>query len=88
VERYTETYGAAPDHFAGHAYDGLYLVVEALKRLDEGFTPADLRDEIEKTSGFAGIGGVFTFSPTDHNGMASDDIVMYRIEDGHWVLAE
>ncbi|MDP2299876.1 MAG: ABC transporter substrate-binding protein, partial [Actinomycetota bacterium] len=84
VERYTAEYGVAPDHFAGHAYDGLYLVVEALKRLDEGFTSADLRDEIEKTSGFAGIGGVFTFSATDHNGMTADDIVMYRIEDGRW----
>ncbi|MDO8881146.1 MAG: ABC transporter substrate-binding protein, partial [Coriobacteriia bacterium] len=61
IDRYTETYGEAPTNtFAGHAYDGLYLVVEALKRLDEGFTSADLRDEIEKTSGFAGIGGVFT----------------------------
>jgi branched-chain amino acid transport system substrate-binding protein len=88
VERYTEAYGVAPDHFAGHAYDGLYLVVEALERLDEGFTPMDLRDEIEKTSGFAGIGGVFTFSATDHNGMSADDIVMYRIEDGRWVLAK
>ncbi|MBF4510794.1 MAG: ABC transporter substrate-binding protein [Aeromicrobium sp.] len=88
VERYTEAYGVAPDHFAGHAYDGLYLVVEALKRLDEGFTPSDLRDEIERTSGFPGIGGVFTFSATDHNGMTSDDIVMYRIEGGAWVLAE
>jgi branched-chain amino acid transport system substrate-binding protein len=88
VERYTAEYGVAPDHFAGHAYDGLYLVVEALKRLDEGFTSADLRDEIEKTSGFAGIGGVFTFSATDHNGMTADDIVIYRIEDGRWALAE
>ncbi|MBN2847710.1 MAG: ABC transporter substrate-binding protein [Coriobacteriia bacterium] len=88
VERYTAAYGVAPDHFAGHAYDGLYLVVEALKRLDEGFTPADLRDEIEATSGFPGIGGVFTFSATDHNGMTADDIVMYRIEGGSWVLAE
>ena len=88
VERYTAAYGAAPDHFAGHAYDGLYIVVEAMKRLDEGFTPADLRDEIEKTSGLPGIGGVFTYSATDHNGMTEDDIVMYRVEDGAWVLAE
>ena len=88
VERYTAAYGVAPDHFAGHAYDGLYLVVEALTRLDEGFTPANLRDEIEKTSDFPGIGGVFTFSATDHNGMTADDIVMYRIEGGSWVLAE
>ncbi|MRR13475.1 hypothetical protein EG835_13720, partial [bacterium] len=88
VERYKAEYGVAPDHFAGHAYDGLYVVVEALRRLEEGFTPADLRDEIEKTSDLPGIGGTFTFSADDHNGMTSDDIVMYRIEDGAWVLAE
>ena len=38
--------------FAGHAYDGLYIVVEALKRLDEGFTlgrPAR-RDRADVTS--------------------------------------
>ncbi len=88
VKRYTAAYGVAPDHFAGHAYDGLYLVVEALKRLGKDVTPAGLRDQIEATSGFPGIGGVFTFSATDHNGMTSDDIVMYRIEAGRWVLAE
>ncbi len=89
IDRYTETYGEAPTNtFAGHAYDGLYLVVEALKRLDEGFTSADLRDEIEKTSGFAGIGGVFTFSATDHNGMTADDLVGYVASGGAWTLLE
>jgi len=88
VERYTEEYGVKPDHFAGHAYDGLYIVVEAMRRLEEGFTPTDLRDEIERTSELPGIGGTFTFSATDHNGMTGTDIVMYRIENGEWVLAE
>ncbi|MBE0416263.1 MAG: ABC transporter substrate-binding protein [Coriobacteriia bacterium] len=88
IERYTERFGKAPDTFAGHAYDALYIIVEAMKRLDEGFTAEELRDEIEKTSGFVGIGGVFTFSPTDHNGLSDDDLVMYRVSDGGWVLEE
>ena len=89
IERYTEEYGEAPSNtFAGHAYDGLYLVVEAMMRLDEGFTPADLRDEIEATSEFPGIGGVFTFSETDHNGMTADDLVGYRATGGSWALLE
>ena len=88
VERYTEKYGKAPDTFAGHAYDGLHLVVNAMRSLDEGFTSAELRDAIEATTGFVGIGGAFTFSPTDHNGLTSDDIVMYEVKDGKWVLAE
>jgi len=88
VERYTTEYGVAPDHYAGHAYDALYIIVEAMKRLDEGFTPADLRDEIERTSGLPGIGGTFTFSPTDHNGMSASDINRYRIENGSFILDE
>ncbi|HEY3318729.1 MAG TPA: ABC transporter substrate-binding protein [Coriobacteriia bacterium] len=88
VDRYTKKYGAAPSTFAGHAYDALYLTVEAMKRLPEGFASSQLRDEIEKTSGFVGIGGTFTFSPTDHNGMTEKDLVMYKVENGKWVLAQ
>jgi hypothetical protein len=88
VDRYSKKFGAAPSTFAGHAYDALYLTVEAMKRLPEGFTSAQLRDEIEKTSGFVGIGGTFTFSPTDHNGMTEKDLVMYKVEGGKWVLVE
>jgi len=88
VDRYTKTYGKAPDHFAGHAYDALYLIVDAAKRLNGDFTPAQLRDAIEQTKGFPGIGGVFTFSGSDHNGMTANDIVRYRVDGGKWVLAK
>ena len=47
-----------------------------------------LRDPIEETKGFAGIGGTFTFSPTDHNGMTANDIVRYRVDQDKWMLAE
>jgi branched-chain amino acid transport system substrate-binding protein len=88
IDRYTERYSKGPDTFAGHAYDALHLIVEALGRLDEGFSPEDLRAEIEATSGFVGICGVFTFSPTDHNGLSEGDLVMYEVKNGEWVLAE
>lgn len=88
INRYTGEYGKAPDTFAGHAYDALHITVNAMKTLDEGFTSADLRDAIEKTQGFVGIGGTFTYSATDHNGMSEDDLVMYQVKNGEWVLAE
>lgn len=89
IDRYTTAYGKAPSStFAGHAYDGLYLVVEAMKRLPEGFTAAQLRDEIEKTKDWQGIGGKFTFSATDHNGMTKSDLVRYVAQGGAWVLAK
>lgn len=89
VDRYTKAYGKAPGStFAGHAYDGLYLVVEAAKRLSGDFTAAQLRDEIEKTKKWQGIGGSFTFSTTDHNGMTKSDIVRYEVAGGKWALAK
>lgn len=88
IDRYTEEFGKAPDTFAGHAYDALHITVNALKTLDEGFTSAELRDAIEATDGFVGIGGVFSYSATDHNGMTESDLVMYEVKNGEWVLAE
>lgn len=88
VDRYTASYGEAPSTFAGHAYDALYLIVEAAKRIDGDVTPAALRDEIEKTSGFVGIGGTFAFSAQDHNGLTENDLTMYEIKDGAWTLVK
>lgn len=88
IADYEAEYGGPPDTFAGHAYDGLMITVEAMRRLDGEFTGPELRDEIEATSGFLGIGGTFTYGPDDHNGMTTEDLVMYEIRDGGWVLAE
>lgn len=88
IDRYKAAYGEAPSTFAGHAYDALYLIVEAARRIDGDITPAALRDEIEKTSGFVGIGGTFTMSATDHNGMTKNDLTMYVISNGNWKLAQ
>ena len=38
-----------PSTFAGHAYDALHIIVEAMMTLDEDFTPEELRDAIEAT---------------------------------------
>jgi len=88
IDRYTKAYGAAPSTFAGHAYDALYLITEALKRIDGDLTPEALRNEIEKTSGFTGIGGTFTFSAEDHNGLSASDLTMYEISNGEWTQAK
>jgi len=88
IEAFTAASGGEkPSTFAGHAYDAINLIVEAAKRLGSDVTPAGLRDEIEKTSGFVGIGGTFTFSPTDHNGLTENDLNMYQVKSGTWTIA-
>jgi branched-chain amino acid transport system substrate-binding protein len=80
--------GAPPSTFAGHAYDAIHLIANAAKSVQGELTPAALRDAIEKTSGYPGIGGVFTFSPTDHSGLSSKDLTMYVIKGGTWTAAQ
>jgi branched-chain amino acid transport system substrate-binding protein len=73
-----------PNTFGGHAWDALQLVVKALKEGAED--RAAIREAIENTTNFAGIGGVFNYSATDHYGLTADALVMVKIEDGQWKL--
>ncbi len=43
-----------------------------------------MRDALEATANFPGIGGVFNLSPEDHVGLHPADIVMVRIVNGDW----
>jgi branched-chain amino acid transport system substrate-binding protein len=87
-DRFEAAYGDAPSTFAGHAYDALYLIVEAAKRVDGDITATALRDELEKTTGFVGIGGTFNMTAQDHNGLIKDDLTMIEISNGKWTQAK
>ncbi len=87
-DMFVAEYNRAPDHYGGHAWDALHIVVEAIKRAGADADRAAIRDEIERTAGFVGIGGVFSYSAEDHYGNSPDAFVMVRIEDGQWSLLE
>ncbi len=73
--------------FGGHAYDGLMIAVEAIKRAG-GSDRAKVRDEIEKTRGYVGTGGVVNMSPTDHMGLDLSAFKMLEIRNNDWVLVK
>ena len=89
VVEYKTTYeqktGQPVSTFGGHAYDGLMILVEAMKRA-KGADKAKVRDEIEKTKNFMGTGGVVNMSPTDHLGLDLTAFRMLEIKNGDWVL--
>ncbi len=87
-DAYFDEYGEQISTFAGHGWDSMLIITEALKRVGPNATPAQLRDEIEKTTGLVAADGIFNYSPTDHNGLSPEDIAMVAIEGGNWVLAE
>jgi len=71
--------------FGGHAYDGLMLVVGAMKRA--GSTDkAKVRDAIEATRGYVGTGGVVNMSASNHLGLDLDAFLMLEVKNGDWSL--
>ena len=71
--------------FGGHAYDAIHLVVNAIKKA--GSDDRDkIRDALESTKEFVGTGGVFNFSPEDHNGLTLDAFEMLTVKNGQFVL--
>jgi branched-chain amino acid transport system substrate-binding protein len=83
---YKAKFNEEPSTFGGHAWDAIHLVVNAMKKV--GDDKVKIRDEIENTTNFVGTGGIFNFSPTDHNGLTKQGVVMIRIVDGKWTLVQ
>ncbi len=73
--------------FGGHAYDGLMVALEAIERA-KSTDKTKVRDEIEKTRGFIGTGGIFNMSPEDHLGLGLDAFKMLEIRNGDWTIVE
>ncbi|MBL6958073.1 MAG: ABC transporter substrate-binding protein [Rhodospirillales bacterium] len=84
---YEKETGSAVSTFGGHAYDGLQIALSAIARA--GTTDkAKVRDEIEKTSGYVGTGGVVNMSAKDHLGLGLSAFRMVEIRNGDWTLAK
>jgi branched-chain amino acid transport system substrate-binding protein len=84
---YTEYTGEPVSTFGGHAWDGLYWVIEALETLEEGLTLEEqkvaVRDYIETNiRNWPGTAGVFNITPDDHYGLDVDSFTWFRVENG------
>ncbi|MEW6350448.1 MAG: ABC transporter substrate-binding protein [Thermodesulfobacteriota bacterium] len=75
---YEKLHGPPVSTFGGHAYDSLWLVINAMKAKkitpDMDLTQARklIRDGLEETKGWVGTAGVFNMSPKDHTGLDKD----------------
>lgn len=86
VSEYQRNFKAEGDHFGGHAWDAAMLLKGALER---GTATRDsVRAQLERTRNFAGIGGVFNFSPKDHSGLTKDAFVLVEVRGRDWVLVK
>lgn len=85
AKSYTEHYGEEVSTFGGHAYDALFLVVEAIERIGT-VDKAKLRDAIEGTRDFVGVDGIFNMSADDHMGLDLGSLRMVEVSGGDWKL--
>jgi branched-chain amino acid transport system substrate-binding protein len=86
VHDYQKHYRVEGDHFGGHAWDAVMLLKGAIER--GATTPAAIRDQLEKTRNFHGIGGTFNYSAGDHAGLTKDAFVLVEVKNRDWVLVK
>lgn len=84
ITDYQAQYNAEPNSFGGYAWDAFNLVVNAIEKA--GPDRAAMRDELERTTNFTGVSGVFNMSAEDHNGLGVDSMVLVQIEGDQWKL--
>jgi branched-chain amino acid transport system substrate-binding protein len=71
--------------FGGHAYDGLMIVLDAMRRAGSA-DKGRVRDAIEATRGYVGTGGVVNMSAQDHMGLDLTAFRMLEVRSGDWKL--
>ncbi|MFW6323612.1 MAG: ABC transporter substrate-binding protein [Desulfovibrionales bacterium] len=84
--KYESTYGEPASTFGGHAYDAYVILAEGIRQ--GGNDKAEVRKAIENIKGFPGTGGVFNFTPEDHNGLGMDSFEMLTVKNGEFALYE
>ncbi|CAM5185909.1 Branched-chain amino acid ABC transporter, amino acid-binding protein OS=Castellaniella defragrans(strain DSM / CCUG 39792 / 65Phen) OX=1437824 GN=BN940_02561 PE=3 SV=1 [Castellaniella denitrificans] len=87
AKAFQERWKSEVSTFGGHAYDGLMLYADAVKRAG-GTDKAKVRDAIEQTKGYVGTGGVVNMSATDHMGLDLSAFRMLEISNGDWKLVD
>lgn len=84
VKNYTDEFGKAPDQFSAQAYDGLYIMADALKRAGEDDRDK-LRDALAETKDIEGVLGTISF---DEEGDVVMEPVVLTIKDGEFQVFE
>ena len=87
MKEYEARYKQDISTFGGHAWDGLMIAVDAMKRA-KSTDKAKVRDAIESTKGFVGLDGVFNMTPTDHMGLDLTHFRMLEVRKGDWALVQ
>jgi len=82
---YEERFKEEANSFGGYAWDALAIVLEGVRK-SGGSDRAKVRDAIEGLQGFAGVTGVFNYSPADHGGLSLEAFEMLTVKNGAFTV--
>ena len=92
---YEKVYGPTVSQFTANAWDSGVLLEAALPVALKAARPGDttalraaLRDALEGLKDLPGADGIYTMSPSNHDGPGADAVVMVRVEHGAWKLVK
>jgi branched-chain amino acid transport system substrate-binding protein len=91
MQQYAKQFGPqSVNPFSGYSYDAILLLKSAIPAALQTARPGTeqfrmaLRDAREKTHELVGVSGVYSMSPTDHNGQDERAAVLVQVSDGAW----
>jgi branched-chain amino acid transport system substrate-binding protein len=90
---YEKLHGPPVSTFGGHAYDALWVVINAMKAkkitpdMDVAKARSLIRDGIEETKKWVGTAGIFNMSDKDHTGLDKDgSLELLYVEKGGKII--
>ena len=72
--------------FGGFGYDSVYVLEAALAKAKSA-DGEKLRDALEHIT-YDGVTGTFHLSPSDHNGLSTESLVITQLADQKFVVAK
>ncbi len=82
---YESKYKEEASTFGGHAYDAYIILAKAIEKAGKADKDA-VRAAIEQLENVVGTGGIFDFSPSDHNGLNVDAFEMLVVKNGKFAI--
>jgi branched-chain amino acid transport system substrate-binding protein len=82
---YESKYKEDASTFGGHAYDAFLVLINGIEKANSVDKEA-VRTAIEQLKGLVGTGGIFSFSPEDHNGLGIDAFEMLTVKKGKFAI--
>jgi branched-chain amino acid transport system substrate-binding protein len=82
---YESRYKEDASTFGGHAYDAFMVLINGIEKANSMDKEA-VRTAIEQLKGLVGTGGIFSFSPEDHNGLGIDAFEMLTVKKGKFAI--